>query len=302
MRNRFAVGRFSAVAEVPPVKQRVIVRVGAVGSEAERFAHFALHRRPVDAQFWRAIGGNRAVHHPHVHPQFPAIAATGHGRDRHPPAAIMERFAHLQRVVARLALLKFTARLRRHVEQQRAVAAHRTPRFEPPAQHDFIPNHPVPDAHPVVAPGVFANLQRAHADAGLAVVVRLHAIGASAGDRSHRRIRNPREIVLEIDVEVPVRGVVAHVVVWIAVFIVLTDADRGVALRRHPGIGVKQSKVVADLVLDRVVAETAVEPKPDRADPRLAGPAVENRVEANNVQVVVAIVVFRVERLGGIAA
>ena len=64
----------------------------------------------------------------------------------------------------------------------------------------------------------------------------------------------------------------------------------------------EQAKVVANLMLDGIVAEAAVEPKPDRADSRLAGPAVEDRVEADNVQVVVPVVVFRVERPGGVTA
>ena len=134
------------------------------------------------------------------------------------------------------------------------------------------------------------------------MIVRLHPVGAGARNGFRRCVRNPREIVFEIDVEVPVRRVVAHVVVRVAVLLVLAGADRGIALRRHPGVGVVKAEVVADLVLDGIVAEAAVEPKPDRADTRLAGPVVEDRVEANNVQVVVAIVVFCVERLGGIAA
>ena len=100
----------------------------------------------------------------------------------------------------------------------------------------------------------------------------------------------------------PVRRVVSHVVIGISVLLVLTGADRGIALRWHPGVGVVQAKVVAELMLDGVVAEAAVEPEPDCADARLAGPAVEDRVEANHVQVVVPIVVFRAEYPGGITA
>ena len=159
----------------------------------------------------------------------------------------------------------------------------------------------MPNAHPVVAPGVFANLQRAHADTGLAVVVRLHAVGAGARNGFHRCVRNPPEIILEIDVEVPVRRVISHVVVGISVLLVVPGTDRGIALRRHPGVGVEQAEVVAELMLDGVVAEATVEPKPDRTDTRLAGPAVEDRVEANDVQVIVAVIVFRANHASRVA-
>ena len=63
----------------------------------------------------------------------------------------------------------------------------------------------------------------------------------------------------------------------------------------------EQAEVVAELMLDGVVAEATVEPKPDRTDTRLAGPAVEDRVEANDVQVIVAVIVFRANHASRVA-
>ena len=129
-----------------------------------------------------------------------------------------------------------------------------------------------------------------------------HAIGTGARDRLYRPVWNPREVILKIDVEVPVRGVVAHVVVRVAILLMLAGANRRFALCRHPSIRMVQAKVMAKLMLDRVVGEPTVEPQSSRADTGLAGPAIENRVEADNIKIVIAVIVFCVKSHGRGAA
>ena len=92
--------------------------------------------------------------------------------------------------------------------------------------------------------------RRLHAVARLAVIVRLDAVRAGACCGLHIRIRDPREVVLEVNIEVPIRRVVAHVIVRVTVLVVFPRANWVVVLSRDPGVGMVQPEVVPQLVRD----------------------------------------------------
>ena len=179
VRDGFAVGRFAAVAKFPDVKQLVTVAVTPPSRERERLADRHRVGWIGDLNARRPVSIRRPEDHAQVHPERLAIAALRHRRHRDTAAAIVKRLTNLQRVVAWLFAVHLHARGRRHVQQQRTVAAHPVAGLQAPAQHDLVVDRPLPHRHPVVASGVFANLERAHAVARLAVIVCLDAVRAS---------------------------------------------------------------------------------------------------------------------------